>query len=455
MTDNDTGRPDPILTPEFDLGKPQANKEEEGIAWEKDLDKLSTDYKLVQLAYAKTNESELLRMEDIPEGYNLLCFTDYVDEFDMGHEYRAVIMINQHSKEITIANAGTRMSSYQKASSDLKDDAKLTLGMEVNKLSSIKKVNDKLLEFMTAEELDLKDYSLHYTGHSLGGYLAGVGAADMAIKMKEKGISLQVGNEEEKKKRISVSAFDAPGCKSAVTKIYLNSKQVKLASKKQVSSKQLLKIAATECACQDINFKTYLHKRNIINKTGSHIGEVFTIVKEHDKSKHVLRNMFTRLLSNIFMIIPNVLRLMKDFIGYHIGTHKMENFDQVLVKKEGVIAKSVNKPTSFLGSLWGKQEIEFDKKIYSEIKALQAKNGHVGRHKYMMQIPGNVISETKDSKPVTFSRVELIKAIKNIRQRENIVIKPSYTSRVKYHKPLVERLPNAIEVSSQHTGISR
>ena len=93
---------------------------------------------------------------------------------------QGAIFTNECSKTITLAIAGTRQNSISNFLTDFIDDALLSIGFNTYKTKSIAKINDHLLK--EYHEQIQAGWKVHYTGHSLGGHSANVGANLLAAK---------------------------------------------------------------------------------------------------------------------------------------------------------------------------------------------------------------------------------------------------------------------------------
>ena len=72
-------------------------------------------------AYTETDEDMAKMAEQIPLGYEMFLMTDHVSDSKEA-SFRCVAFLNQDTKEIVFATAGTRPSLDQKGFDDLYDD---------------------------------------------------------------------------------------------------------------------------------------------------------------------------------------------------------------------------------------------------------------------------------------------------------------------------------------------
>lgn len=240
----------------------------------KDLGAVLNDALLAQEIYrihthddAKANLQELVgnKME-------LVLFTDELLANETAHanHYRAALFVNNETKEIKIVTAGTRMEEGSAIrTSDLLDDAMLASAQLPSKFKAVQALNAMIVENFGEE---LAGYTIHYTGHSLGAALSDMGAADMALRLKNANMLT--------KGQVSSTTFDNPGVKEIVAKM-------------------LPKGFGTSKLTEIVHFEAYNNRDNFINTMGSQMDEKYDVTPSSYESRGVISNVVDTLASPV------------------------------------------------------------------------------------------------------------------------------------------------------------
>jgi hypothetical protein len=126
------------------------------------------------------------------------------------HYYKCDVWIDNDSKTIIFASVGTRFNSedYEARLIDAYNDIQIIRGILPDKTSSIIALNEHILSMLNVNQsMTLKEWSFEYTGHSLGGHLANIGAIDMFIKTQNLHITTIVFDDIGTKKIIEKICF--------------------------------------------------------------------------------------------------------------------------------------------------------------------------------------------------------------------------------------------------------
>lgn len=155
---------------------------------------LATDlaYKL-----AKGNDiyidHELKTLKDLGADWQVLCkSSDAADTNQNG--YKSVVFINQNTKQILIATAGTVPTDIY----DLRDDAYIAAGTFPSKVDQVKYMINYISKSLGG---DIDSYTFNVTGHSLGAVLTDATAFEIMSRGLKLGTSV---------------TFDSPGSKNAI-----------------------------------------------------------------------------------------------------------------------------------------------------------------------------------------------------------------------------------------------
>ena len=193
----------------------------------------------------KQKDEEMQEMADqMPEGYEMFLMTDHVDDSKEA-SFRCVAFMNQNTKEIVFATAGSRFAMDKPGLSDMYDDALMVAHNKPRKMNPAQVLNDMILDSLGEEAVN---YKFHYTGHSLGAAMAEMQAADMDIKLTQNGLK-----KEGSKDQISAVTFENPGTKPMIEKMYEEA-----GLPKENASK--------------LNFCEFNNRKNIINSLNEQTG---------------------------------------------------------------------------------------------------------------------------------------------------------------------------------------
>ncbi|XVN42099.1 MAG: hypothetical protein RCG15_05320 [Candidatus Rickettsia vulgarisii] len=144
-------------------------------------------------AYKKHESETINNLKS--DGWKVLCNSSkFADTNQNG--YKAVAFINNNTKEILIATAGTVPTDLH----DLKDDVWIAAGTFPSKVVQAKAMVNHVCELL---EANAGNYTFNVTGHSLGAVLTDV----TAFEIKSKGLNLGTS-----------ITFDSPGSKNSINK---------------------------------------------------------------------------------------------------------------------------------------------------------------------------------------------------------------------------------------------
>jgi len=196
---------------------------------------------LVHIAYSVKSESKLAKkmLHHLPDGWALL---DTSKANSGKYAYKAAAFINEKTKEIVIANAGTKPHDAY----DLIDDAFIATGRTPYKISSIKSFITEIQEQVT----DIENYDFSTSGHSLGAI-----ASDLcALELQSRGLKVT-----------SSTTFENPGSAPVIDYAIENN----LFSGKEVS-------------ITDIEFDVFNVRPNFINTANSQLGKTHLVVPKNN-----------------------------------------------------------------------------------------------------------------------------------------------------------------------------
>lgn len=168
-------------------------------------------------AYRQEDEQMQELASQMPKGYEIFLMTDHVEEVGKS-SFRCVAFLNEESKEVVFATAGSRFGVTEKGLSDVIDDALMIGKNQPLKMDPAQILNDMVLDSLGDQA---KNYKFHYTGHSLGAAMAEMQAVDMDIKLIQKGLKQEGPAAQE---QISAVTFENPGSKPMVEKMYKKSR---------------------------------------------------------------------------------------------------------------------------------------------------------------------------------------------------------------------------------------
>jgi hypothetical protein len=315
-------------------------------------------------AYSEKDKEMQELADKMPKGYEMFLMTDHVDDSKEA-SFRCVAFMNQETKEIVFATAGTRIGSdVKKGLSDLYDDALMVAHNKPRKMNPAQVLNDMILDSLGDEA---KNYKFHYTGHSLGAAMAEMQAADMDIKLTKKGLK-----SETIKNQISAVTFENPGTKPMIEKMY---KEAGLPKEN----------------IEKLNFSEFNNRKNMINSLNEQTGKTYTIIPHSQKERN------PTLTQMVFEYVAKIATEVSPLLGKAFGLlapggitdnlqseHSLENFDEVFVQKEGKVKIKGGEIVSLEEAYSGVKPIEFDQKVTTTIREAKSKNGNIGKQNLSM-----------------------------------------------------------------------
>jgi hypothetical protein len=162
-----------------------------------------------------SEDKDLKYLNEIKEKFPTLEMILSTDESEIEqisqHQYKCDVWKDCSSKTIIFANVGTRFGSpdYKARLVDVYNSIQTIRGILPDRTSSVIALNEHVLSLLAEDpKFALHEWSFEYTGHSLGGHMANIGATDMFIRAK----NLQ----------ISTIVFDEIGAEKSIEKICLN-----------------------------------------------------------------------------------------------------------------------------------------------------------------------------------------------------------------------------------------
>lgn len=263
----------------------------------------------------------------------LLVISDDVSSIS-GNQYRAVALVNAETKEVIVANAGTRFKagSLQEAvnlKSDLSDDMMLAFSKEPHKATQVKQFNELLLGEIGSDSErfgNIKDYKFHYTGHSLGAALGDIGAADMALRLRASQSHMSADGQP----RVSCITFDTPGTRDIICSMYKS----RLPNAADKTDDELIALYHQDVDSCSINSAQNLvnstlkpsskHNLNVLNKT----------LQDSCSYEYNIFTIFTRWMSEKCRGLPLIDPILKliSFGKSQLQRHKLDNFQDALIK---------------------------------------------------------------------------------------------------------------------------
>jgi hypothetical protein len=378
----------------------------------------------------KDNEMQALANK-MPRGYEMFLMTDHVNDSKEA-SFRCVAFMNQETKEIVFATAGTRIGlDLKKGVSDLYDDALMIAHNKPRKMNPAQVLNDMILDSLGDEA---KKYKFHYTGHSLGAAMAEMQAADMDIKLTKKGLKSEINSNQ-----ISAVTFENPGTKPMIERMYKEAGLPKENIKK-------------------LNFCEFNNRKNMINSLNEQTGKTYTIIPHSQKDRN------PTLVQMVFEYVSKIATEVSPLLGKAFGLlapggitdnlqaeHSLDNFDAVFVQKAGNVKTNNGDILSLEEAYSGIKPIEFNEKVVDKVREAKAKNGDIGKQKYSM----NKMSVTTGLERIVFSSEELKMAVnaelKNeFKKTKAVERKPRESILEKVTKPKAKpdemKLPTAKEI---------
>lgn len=344
-------------------------------------------------AYSQKDEEMQAMADQVPEGYELFLMTDHVQEVGEA-SFRCVAFMNQNTKEIVFATAGSRFGMDEKGIADIYDDALMVAHNKPRKMNPAQILNDMVLDSLGDKA---KEYKFHYTGHSLGAAMAEMQAADMDIKLTKKGLKAEGKGEKD---QISAVTFENPGTKPMIEKMY---EEAGL-PKENISK---------------LNFCEFNNRKNMINSLNEQTGRTYTIVPHSQKERN------PSLTQMVFEVVSKIVGSeISPLLGKAIGLlapggilddlkseHTLDNFNEVFVKKEGKVKGKEGEVISLEEAYTGVKPVKYDKDTAEELSKLKKENGNIGKQTMSMT---NADSMTGKITRLVFSNEELKKALAKI-----------------------------------------
>lgn len=344
-------------------------------------------------AYQQKDDEMQELADKMPKGYEMFLMTDHVQEVGEA-SFRCVAFMNQNTKEIVFATAGSRFGMDEKGFADIYDDALMVAHNKPRKMNPAQILNDMVLDSLGDKA---KEYKFHYTGHSLGAAMAEMQAADMDIKLTKSGLKLE---GKAAKEQITAVTFENPGTKPMIEKMY---EEAGL-PKENISK---------------LNFCEFNNRKNMINSLNEQTGRTYTIVPHSQKERN------PSLVQMVFEYVAKIVGSeISPLLGKAFGLlapggvlddlqseHTLENFNEVFVKKEGKLKGKEGEVIPLEEAYSGVKPIKFDKAAAEELSKLKAENGNVGKQNLSMtkadSLTGKVVR-------LVFSNEELNKALTKI-----------------------------------------
>ena len=268
----------------------------------------------------KQDDVQMQELADsIPEGYELFMMTDHVKDTNEA-SFRCVAFVNQETKDITFATAGTRLGLDQKGIHDIEDDIRLFDHNKPKKFKPAQALNDMILDSLGDAAME---YKFHYTGHSLGAAMAEMQAADMDIKLTKKGLK-RVDDIDQ----VTAVTFENPGTNKILKRMY----------EKAGLPKENLK---------KLNLCEFNNRNNVINSFAKQAGRTYEIVPNSQKERNpsVIQMVFeviAKYASKISPMLGKVFSLLAPGGIDHnlVRDHSLTNFNEVFVQKAGNVKQS-------------------------------------------------------------------------------------------------------------------
>ncbi len=344
-------------------------------------------------AYSQEDKEMQAMADQVPEGYELFLMTDHVKEVGEA-SFRCVAFMNQNTKEIVFATAGSRFGMDEKGIADIYDDALMVAHNKPRKMNPAQILNDMVLDSLGDKA---KEYKFHYTGHSLGAAMAEMQAADMDIKLTKNGLKAEGKGTKD---QISAVTFENPGTKPMIEKMY---EEAGL-PKENISK---------------LNFCEFNNRKNMINSLNEQTGRTYTIVPHSQKERN------PSLTQMVFEVVSKIVGSeISPLLGKAIGLlapggilddlkseHTLDNFNEVFVQKEGKVKGKEGEVISLEEAYTGVKPVKYDKDTAEELSKLKKENGDIGKQTLSMT---NTDSITGKITRLVFGNEELKKALAKV-----------------------------------------
>lgn len=234
----------------------------------------------------------------VGSGWEILTAScNNISTFENG--YKAVAFINRETKVVHIASAGTKADI-----NDLWDDALITFHYTPNKIVTLKKFVDEIIEKIGGIE-KATEYVFDTSGHSLG-----------AIVSDLTGVELHSRNLNFNK---SVT-FDSPGSEDVI----------KYAIKQDLFTGKVI-TPIEELAKHS---EVYNAKPNIINTTNKHLGGVNLVLPKVNNTPKQADSNIEGWGTYLYNMFGSIARKAIDYLGVSkmmegIDNHKLKNFSDL------------------------------------------------------------------------------------------------------------------------------
>jgi hypothetical protein len=308
----------------------------------------------VGAAYSSQDKAKFQdKVDNLPKEWELLCKSK--GSFFADYQYKAAAFVNTESKEIVIANAGTKPSNLW----DLIDDLGLAFGYVPSKMSSIKSFLDVVEKSLESKDGDIGKYKISTAGHSLGSVLS-----DLAI------VEAQSRGHEV----VSSTTFENPGSspivKSAKTSGWFSSNDNIDASK--------------------ITFDVIDARPNPINTTNLNMSsaDLNMVILEPSKQKDESDNGFFSFLNPLSQI-KKVATYAKQILSDH-GLSNFSHKESATVKVDDLLTED------------GKTVLTYSSSLMEKAKSTKSTDGNYVMYRTEETKPFS--SEDKDSAFLKISR---------------------------------------------------
>ncbi|PCJ29412.1 MAG: hypothetical protein COA94_01420 [Rickettsiales bacterium] len=409
--------------------------------WKAFKGRAARDVLFSRFAY-KQHDAQMQELADkMPDGYEMFLMTDHLDDTKEA-SFRCAAFMNWQTKEVVFATAGTRLGrDVSKMGSDLFDDALLAASQKPRKLNPAQVLNDMILDSLGAEA---SEYKFHYTGHSLGAAMAEMQAVDMDIKLTQR--DLKAGEEQ-----ISAVTFENPGTKKILSGMY---KDAGLPAE----------------SAENLRLYEFNNRPNMINSLNEQAGEVYVIEPNSQKENPSLIQMVIEFVTKkdketspfVGWVISLLEKGCDSYVknnplaGQVIGLleqglnlysdHKLDNFDEVFVQKEGRVTKN-GELITVEEAYSGVKPMEYDEQIASRVVQLKKEEGDTGKQEYAMN---HINPETGEVSRILCGREELEVAVALIQSEignamQNIIARKAPTALKSKEESRFE-LPSAAEI---------
>lgn len=333
-------------------------------------------------AYKATDKTMHSLANSLPPSYKLLLMTDQVEVLKEA-SFRCAVFVDELSKEVVCATAGTRLGLTRKGMDDVMDDLLLALRREPLKMNPARSLNAHILSHLGD---DAKEYKFTYTGHSLGAAMAEMQAVDMDIQLESKGI-------KKSKDQITSVTFDNPGAKNILKQMYRSA---------EIADNQIKK---------RMNICEFNNRKNIINSAAKQAGNTYTIVphSQTERNPSLLQMVCNVILQKLAVVYPIIVKFINLLLPGGVGTnfaddHSMSKFNEVFVEKKGDIMKG-NKIISLEEAYTGIKPVIYDKEVVDMIR-LNGQKNNTRIDKVQVGVPEFSMSKVKkNSKFVNLDRI--------------------------------------------------